>query len=60
MYRLGSTLIGATFDMLDDYGLEVTEDNMQEILNYLTDIYNNTRIWNNNGWTPIEMRKEYK
>ena len=42
MYRLGSTLIGATFDMLDDYGLEVTEDNMQEILNYLTDIYNNT------------------
>ena len=60
MYRLGSTFIGTTFDMLDDYGLEVTEDNMQEILNYLTDIYNNTRIWNNNGWTPIEMRKEYE
>ena len=40
--------------------IEVTEDNMQEILNYLTDIYNNTRIWNNNGWTPIEMRKEYE
>lgn len=60
MYRLGNTLIGATFDMLDDYGLEVTEDNMQEILNYLTDIYNNTRIWNNNGWTPVEMRKEYE
>lgn len=59
MYRLGNTFIGATFGMLEDYGIEVTEDNMQEILNYLTDIYNNTRIWNNNGWTPIEMRKEY-
>ena len=32
---------------------------MQEILNYLTDIYNNSRIWTNNGWTPIEMRKNY-
>ena len=60
MYRLGNTFIGATFGMLEDYGIGVTENNMQEILNYLTDIYNNTRIWNNNGWTPIEMRKEYK
>lgn len=59
MYRLGNTFIGATFGMLEDYGIEVTEDNMQEILNYLTDIYNNARIWNNNGWTPIEMKKEY-
>lgn len=39
MYRLGNTFIGATFDMLDDYGIEVNEDNMQEILNYLTYIY---------------------
>ena len=59
MYRLGNTFIGSAFGMLEDYGIEVTEDNMQKILNYLTDIYNNTRIWNNNGWTPIEMRKEY-
>ena len=59
IYRLGNKFIGSTFDMLEDYGIEVTEGNMQEILNYLTDIYNNTRIWNNNGWTPIEMRKEY-
>lgn len=51
MYRLGNIFIGATFSMLEEYGVEVTEDNMQEILNYLIDIYNNTRIWNNNGWT---------
>ena len=60
MYKLGNTFIGETFNMLEDYGIEITEKNMQEILNYLTDIYNNTRIWLNNGWTPIEMRKEYK
>ena len=60
MYKLGNTFIGETFNMLEDYGIEITEENMQEILNYLTDIYNNTRIWLNNGWTPLEMRKEYK
>lgn len=60
IYRLGNTFIGATFGMLEEYGIEVTEENMQEILNYLTNIYNNTRIWTNNGWTPIEMIKEYK
>ena len=60
MYRLGNSFIGATFEMLQEYGVEINEQNMQEILNYLTDIYNNTRIWTNNGWTPIEMRKSYK
>lgn len=60
MYRLGNTYIGAAIEMLKDYGVEVTEKNFQEILNYLTEIYNNSRIWVNNGWTPIEMRKEYK
>ena len=59
MYRLGNTFIGAAFDMLEDYGLEITENNIQEIISYLTDVFNNTRIWTNNGWTPIEMRKEY-
>lgn len=59
MYRLGDTYIVASINMLQDCGLEVNEKNIQEILNYLMDIYNNSRIWENNGWTPIEMRKEY-
>ena len=59
MYRLGNKYISASIKMLQDYGVEVIENNMQEILNYLTDIYNNSRIWTNNGWTPIEMRKNY-
>ena len=60
MYRLGNEYVGATIEMLQDYGVEITEKNLQEILNYLMEIYNNSRIWVNNGWTPIEMRKEYK
>ncbi len=60
MYRLGNDYIGASIAMLQDYGVEITEKNSQEILNYLIDIYNNSRIWVNNGWTPIEMRKENK
>ena len=59
MYRLGDTYIVASINMLQDCGLEVNEKNIQEILNYFMDIYNNSRIWENNGWTPIEMRKEY-
>lgn len=60
MYRLSNMFISTTFNMLENYGLEITENNMQEILNYLTNIYNNTRIWSNNSLTPIEMIKEYK
>jgi len=26
----------------------------------LVDIFNNSRIWTNNGWTPIEMREASK
>ena len=60
MYRLGNKYVGASIEMLQDYSVEVTEKNAQEILGYLMEIYNNSRIWVNNGWTPIEMRKEYK
>ncbi len=57
MYRLGNAYIGVSIEMLQDYGVEITEKNSQEILNYLIEIYNNSRIWINNGWTPIEMRE---
>lgn len=58
VYRLGNIFIGMAFEMLEEYGVDVTNDDVQEALNYLMDIYNNTRIWSNNGWTPIELMKE--
>ena len=60
MYRLGNDYKNDSIEMLHDYGIEITKQNFQEILNYLIEIYNNSRIWTNNGWTPIEMEKEYK
>ncbi len=60
MYRLGNNYIGASIEILQDYGVEVKENNAQEILNYLMEIYNNSRIWVNNGWTPIEMRINFE
>ena len=60
MYRLGNNFVGSSIEMLQDYGVEVTEKNAQEILGYLMEIYNNSRIWVNNGWTPIEMRVNFK
>ena len=60
LYRLGGSFIAVTLELLQDYGVDVTENNMNEILGYLNEIYNNTRIWTNNGWTPIEMRKNYE
>lgn len=60
MFKLGHSFVEVVIAMLEDYGLEITENNIQEIINYLIIIYNNTRIWRNNGWTPLEMRKEYK
>lgn len=60
MYRLGNDFISGTIEMLQEYGVEITEENINEILDYLVKIYNNSRIWVNNGWTPIEMRTEYK
>ncbi len=60
LFRLGNHYIMASIEMLQDYGIEVEEENLQEIVSYLINIYNNSRVWTNNGWTPVEMRKEYK
>lgn len=60
MYRLGNDSIGLSIEVLQDYGVNVTEKNVREILNYLMEIYNNSRIWTNNGWTPIEMRINFE
>ncbi len=59
MYRLGNTYINDSIEILKEYGVEITEQNFQEILSFLMEIYNNSRIWVNNGWTPIEMKNEY-
>ncbi len=60
LYRLGNSFIGPTIEMLQDYGVEVNKRNIQEISEYLINIYNNSRIWTNNGWTPKEMAANFE
>ena len=45
-------------EMLINNGIDIKEDELQMVLGYLLSIYNNTRLWINHGWTPIELRDE--
>ena len=58
MNRLGDAFVEATLEMFQDFDVEVTEKNIQKILDHLSEIFNNSRIWANFGWTPIELFKE--
>ena len=57
-YKLGHEYVATTFEMLINNGIDIKEDELQMVLNYLISIYNNTRLWINHGWTPIELRDE--
>ena len=57
-YKLGHEYVATTFEMLINNGIDIKEDELQMVLNYLISIYNNTRLWTNHGWTPIELRDE--
>lgn len=55
MYKLGNKFVPAALGILQDKDIEVDES----IFDYLVPIYNNTRIWSNNGWTPVELREDF-
>ena len=57
-YKLGHEYVATTFEMLINNGIDIKEDELQMVLGYLLSIYNNTRLWINHGWTPIELRDE--
>ncbi len=58
--HLGSERVDEVFDpsieMIQDLEIELNMDDVKELLGYLNEVYNNTRVWSNNGWTPIELR----
>lgn len=57
-YKLGHEYVATTFEMFINNGIDIKEDELQMVLDYLISIYNNTRLWSNHGWTPIELRDE--
>lgn len=36
-----------------------SKDDLVQLMDHLTELQNNTRMWINNGFTPIELRKVY-
>lgn len=57
-YRLGNQFIGYSIQLLEEYGLNINDNTIQTYMSYLIDIFNNSKIWINNGWTPIELLKK--
>lgn len=47
----------AVFDMLDEYGVLIVEDHVQELIQLIIDVSNNSRRWTDNGHTPSEIRQ---
>ncbi len=57
IYRMSDrSEIEDSVKVLHDFRVEVNKKNIQEIIGYLTEIYDNTRVWENNGWTFNEMK----
>ena len=56
-YRLGNQFIGYSIQLLEEYGLNINDNTIQTYMPSLIDIFNNSRIWINNGWTPVELLK---
>ena len=56
--RYSDDNIKALLEMLNEQEVDITQENVQKILDFLADIYNNSRIWANNGWTPVELMKQ--
>jgi len=46
------------FDCIDNFGVELESENqINELVLLISDLANNTRIWENNGHTPNEIRR---
>lgn len=60
LFKLGHSSFNTVISTLVSYGVikDIKEANTN--LSYLIKIFNNTRIWTDNGWTPIELQKNMR
>jgi len=47
-------------EYFERYGIFFEEEQIKDILRLLTDVYNNCKIWLNNGFSPIELSIYHK
>ena len=46
---------------IDEYRIDTSDmDKLNDFLRVVTEVYNNTRLFENNGFTPAELRKVYE
>lgn len=48
------------FDILETHHVIVKENQLDELVSLMIDCSNNTRIWFNKGYTPVELAKFYR
>jgi len=49
------------FDRFNNYGIEFQDENqVNELVQMVTMLSNNTRLWENNGFTPNEIFAKYE
>lgn len=46
------------FDELNEVGVELSEKQTEELLNMLMTFNNNSHLWCNRGWTPMDMARQ--
>ena len=52
---------GIMFDLFNDYGFSFKDEKqVSETMQLVMDLANNTRIWENNGFTPHEIFEKYE
>lgn len=47
--------IQAAIDVLDEFGISITDSQLEPLTQLLVQMSNSTRLWSNNGHTPDEM-----
>ncbi len=57
--RLASSMEAPLDELLDEFlmlDIELSEQQIDDLLPLLVELRNNTRVWTNRGYTPVEMR----
>lgn len=58
IFKLGPGNLEVAIKLLAEYNLDISEKERPKIIKYLTDIYENCILWQNNGWTTNELQIE--
>ena len=47
------------FKELNEVGVQLTEKQLRKLIELINEVHNNTHVWVNRGWTPMELTQQY-